>query len=153
MDSEDSEVSTDSPLKPKEYSEAKVDVASDYPASTPVLRSKRIPRKAKEVVKPEGTHEKQTSPVEEPPLIPKGFIEQQRKEQELKDKEKDAKAYVIEKKLAMSTEDRAEVDKRIKSFKQLKENQYLCKRVVNKQSKKMQCDCTYSKEVIKMEYL
>ena len=146
MDSEDSEVSTDSPLKPKEYSEAKVDVASDYPASTPVLRSKRIPRKAKEVVKPEGTHEKQTSPVEEPPLIPKGFIEQQRKEQELKDKEKDAKAYVIEKKLAMSTEDRAEVDKRIKSFKQLKENQYLCKRVVNKQSKKMQCDCTYSKE-------
>ena len=43
-------------------------------------------------------------------------------------------------------EDRAEVDKRIKSFKPLKENQYLCKRVVNKQSKKMQCDCTYSKE-------
>ena len=147
MDSEDSEVSTDSPLKPKEYSEDKIDTPE--PTSTPVLRSKRIPRKTKEPVKPEGSLEKQSSPVEEPPLIPKGFMEQQRKELEQKENlEKDAKTAIIDQKLAMSEEDRAEVDKRLKSFKPLKENQYLCKKVVNKQSKKMQCDCALSKEEI-----
>ena len=84
-DSEDSSVSTDSPLKPKTYTDNEGEAQKTSPVIT---RSTRIPKKNKEpelVAKSEPMEvEENSSPVEEPPLIPKGFLEQQKKEQELR---------------------------------------------------------------------
>ena len=149
LDSEDSEQSTDSPLKPKTYSE-KENAAEELPTK-PTLRSTRIPKKTKAEVKAEAkVVEEHKSPVEEEPLMPKGFLELHRKElvnnRDTADVKTDVKNEVNVVNLEMSAEDRLEVDKRIKEIKQLKENQYLCKKIINKQSKKMQCDCSLSKE-------
>ena len=44
--------------------------------------------------------------------------------------------------LEMSEEDKAEVDRRIKEIILITENQYLCKKEINKESKNMQCECS-----------
>merc|ERR1712025_189569 len=74
-DSEDSSVSTDSPLKPKTYTKQAESVQTVTVQPTVVLtpKSTRIPKKKKESdaeIKTEGIE----SPVEELPLIPKGFL-------------------------------------------------------------------------------
>jgi len=166
-DSEDSSVSTDSPLKPKTYTKQaeSVQTVTVQPTVVQPPKSSRIPKKKKESdaeIKTEGIE----SPVEELPLIPKGFLEQKKKledseamkreveAQELANaenalvNERDQELKEKEKKLR-ELEDKKEVEMKLKSFRHLTENYYLCARKVNKQSKKMQCDCSLSKEEIR----
>ena len=143
-DSEDSSVSTDSPLKPKTYSDDLTETKENTPA---LKRSTRIPKKKKEpepVAKSTAMEVDNRSPEEESPLIPKGFLEQQKKEQELRDRLEEERPAVVQD----QGEARLEVERRLKSFKQLKDNQYLCKKYVNKETKKLQCECVLSKEEV-----
>ena len=150
-DSEDSSVSTDSPLKPKTYTEN----TSESNEGTPVSKkSARIPKKKKEAETVMKSVDENRSPEEEPPLIPKGFLEQQKKEQELRERLEDPPLVKMEgeqgeqQRKETEAEAKLEVERRIKSFKQLKENQYLCKKYVNKETRKLQCECVLSKDEI-----
>ena len=143
-DSEDSSVSTDSPLKPKTYTDDLTETTETTPATK---RSTRIPKKKKEqepVAKSAAIEVDSRSPDEELPLIPKGFLEQQKKEQELRDRLEEERPPVVRD----EGEARLEVERRLKSFKQLKDNQYLCKKYVNKETRKLQCECVLSKEEV-----
>lgn len=167
LDSEDSSVSTDSPLKPKTYTkpaETNQNISVEPPV-TQSSKSSRIPKKKKEnetEVKTEGVE----SPVEELPLIPKGFLEQKKKLEDTEAKIREIEAQEIagtenaksdqrdlelkeEERKMKELEDKREVEMKLKSFKHLTENHYLCARKVNKQSKKMQCDCSLSKEEVR----
>ena len=152
-DSEDSSVSTDSPLKPKTYTDNEGEAQKTSPV---IKRSTRIPKKNKEpelVAKSEPMEvEENSSPVEEPPLIPKGFLEQQKKEQELRHRLGEAPLVNNEEdeeqRRIREADDQQEVERRIKSFKQLKENYYLCKKYVNKETRKLQCECVLSRDEV-----
>ena len=66
-----------------------------------------------------------------------------KEEDEVKPKLSEAELKKIE------ISEKKEVEQKLKSFRNITENLYLCPRKVNKQSRKMQCDCTISKEEIK----
>ena len=90
------------------------------------------------------------SPREEQPLIPRIYLQQQ-KEREVVEKEKKrevereqirqraeeaerrVETMTEEERRRQEAEDRREVEKRLKSFRHITENQYLCSRKINKQ--------------------
>ena len=81
------------------------------------------------------------SPQEEQPLIPKSYLqkkkleetkEKEKKEEELLRKEKEKKISPEERR-RQEEEDRRELEKRLKSFKHITENLYLCPKKINKQ--------------------
>jgi len=91
------------------------------------------------------------SPVEEQPLIPKHYLEQKKKlennssmeEHPPNIRQEDTKKEA--ERLLAEAEDRKDVEQRLKSFKQITENVYLCSRKISKQFRNMQCDCDLSK--------
>ena len=103
----------------------------------------RIPRKKKE------EKGEVPSPGEEMPLIPKGFMEQKKRlEEEKKTVEEKLSTVgeVVKSIRVMDADEKKEIEAKLKSFRKINENHYMCTRKVNKQSKKMQCDCTLTKE-------
>ena len=135
-DSEDSSVSTDSPLKPRSLCDAPNSITQ---SSTP-SKAARIPKKKKSLEKDD--KDEGQSPGEEMPLIPKGFLEQKKKMEEEEKKCEEEPVRI------MTAEEKKEIEAKLKMFRRINENNYLCARKVNKQSKKMQCDCTLTKEEI-----
>jgi len=102
----------------------------------------RIPRKKKE------EKGEVPSPGEEMPLIPKGFMEQKKRlEEEKKTVEEKLSTVgeVVKSIRVMDADEKKEIEAKLKSFRKINENHYMCTRKVNKQSKKMQCDCTLTK--------
>ena len=97
----------------------------------------RIPRRKKE------EKGEVPSPGEEMPLIPKGFMEQKKK---LEEEKLAIEGQVAKSIRMMGAEEKKEIEAKLKSFRKINENHYMCARKVNKQSKKMQCDCTLTKE-------
>lgn len=65
------------------------------------------------------------------------LLEQRKKAEEEKEKELNR---------VMEPEERKEIEAKLKSFRKIQENHYLCARKVNKQSKKMACECSLTKE-------
>jgi hypothetical protein len=93
--------------------------------------------------------------VEEQPLIPKHYLEQKKKLEKnasveenaaiaRRDSEDGERRREAERRLA-EAEDRKDVEQRLRSFKQITENVYLCARKISKQFRNMQCDCDLSK--------
>jgi hypothetical protein len=92
--------------------------------------------------------------VEEQPLIPKHYLEQKKKLEKSASVEEnaaiarrdseDSERREAERRLA-EAEDRKDVEQRLRSFKQITENVYLCARKISKQFRNMQCDCDLSK--------
>ena len=83
------------------------------------------------------------SPGEEMPLIPKGFMEQKKR---LEEEKLAGEGEVVKNIRVMDADEKKEIEAKLKSFRKINENHYMCTRKVNKQSKKMQCDCTLTKE-------
>ena len=97
----------------------------------------RIPRRKKE------EKGEVPSPGEEMPLIPKGFMEQKKR---LEEEKLAGEGEVVKSIRVMDADEKKEIEAKLKSFRKINENHYMCTRKVNKQSKKMQCDCTLTKE-------
>ena len=83
-----------------------------------------------------------SSPGEELPLIPKGFLEQRKKQEQEEERARGQEEGSLK---PIDPEEQKEIEGKLKMFRRITENHYLCPRKINKQSKKMQCDCTLSR--------